>query len=1414
MALLGNASGSSISTGSFARVLAADTLNVGGGIDSENGVLHIEGLITQGGVGSGTQGIAIGTNAGGGNTGSIRSVYIGVGAAQKITTGGNNVAIGYQAGGAFDTALGSHSTFVAIGSLAASKIKDNSSGFTMVGQGAGSNSVTATESTFIGGGAGANTLSGSYNTFVGKDAGSSAGNANGETPNNNIAVGYAAFSAAGDATYNVAVGDNALKNITGFDNVAIGKKALNDHIDGDTNIAIGSEAMGDAGQDGGVIDNQVAIGTGALKKLDTFGTLYANIAIGQNTAQSVVTSSFNTIMGYRALYSATGVGSANLVIGNSAAYSSNGTSFHANVILGDFAGYNTTGGDNVLIGEYAGHDLESGNANVVIGSTAAKHGNTFETNTNSVLVGYRTEASADGNTNENIFGYNTTGLGSNTVTLGNASVTDIYMASDSGATIHAAAISGSAGNLLLIGNISGSATSTGSFGVLQLNKFNAGIGDDSNINIGEGAGSTGASATSNIAIGFGAGAFSNAGSFINIAIGREAQGHWTDADGDRNIAIGYQSMYDHNGGDDNIAIGYQAMKNGEGDGSDNIAIGTDAMQAIGAGASRNVGIGDRVMHNLVGGTDNIGFGKDVLFLNVAGDYNVAVGSDALYGINAESADKNVAVGYRAGTFIADGSTNFSDGDSNVFIGSETKPAADDESNQIIIGANAVGKGSNTALIGDDNITDIYMSEDSGATIHAAAISGSAGNLALIGDISGSATSTGSFGQLVVGGTITIDDSTDEKLMLKGSNNPYIRLYEGTTAKAYLQWHSDGYVQIENQEASSTMRLTSDLLLTGGVSGSATSTGSFGQLVVGGANAIRIQHPTENTSVYIGHDAGVDDDGGNNNIAIGTDSMGEITNGVSNIALGHDSLHTETTGDYNVAIGDSAMANASNADDTIAIGRLAGKNLRPGSDYNIFMGHDSGENFAVGDQNIAIGINSMKNTDSGSNNIAIGSNTLNDATSSTDFNIAIGEGAIGAATGVLDSNIALGNSAMGSAGADGGRVQNCIAIGHSALKNAEIGQYPSAGPESNIAIGYQALMDHVTGSFNIAIGRNCMTHLGDSSQNQNDENIAIGYNALSSAENADQNVAIGADCMQNAGQDGLNSVSQNVAIGQNTLQYLQKGGTNVVIGDGAAQQYATGSNNVILGRRAAYNSSRTNQTGNMGVYNFIQGYFSGQDLDGGSYNVLLGYQSGTDLTTAGSVTAVGNASAKFQTTGGSGTYIGYNTKATAGAAAETVIGANAIGKGANTVTIGDDNITDIYLSEDSGATIHAGAISGSLGVVEIKGDISGSATSTGSFGTVEANHFTGDGAGLANVPDYVFEPEYVLRPLSEVESYVSQSKHLPGIPSMDEMDKWAKYSVGDRDMLLLEKIEELTLYTIKLNRRIEAQQKDIEELKNR
>jgi hypothetical protein len=104
-----------------------------------------------------------------------------------------------------------------------------------------------------------------------------------------------------------------------------------------------------------------------------------------------------------------------------------------------------------------------------------------------------------------------------------------------------------------------------------------------------------------------------------------------------------------------------------------------------------------------------------------------------------------------------------------------------------------------------------------------------------------------------------------------------------------------------------------------------------------------------------------------------------------------------------------------------------------------------------------------------------------------------------------------------------------------------------------------------------------------------------------------------------------------------------------------------------------------------------------------------------------------------------------------------------------------------------------------GHITASGDISSS-------GTIIASQFNDDGTNL-NVPDYVFETKYVLKSLDEVEEHISESKHLPNIPSMEDISSWSKLSYGDRDMKLLEKIEELTLYIINL-------QKQVDELKNK
>ncbi|MCK5061206.1 hypothetical protein KAR28_01490 [Candidatus Parcubacteria bacterium] len=84
--------------------------------------------------------------------------------------------------------------------------------------------------------------------------------------------------------------------------------------------------------------------------------------------------------------------------------------------------------------------------------------------------------------------------------------------------------------------------------------------------------------------------------------------------------------------------------------------------------------------------------------------------------------------------------------------------------------------------------------------------------------------------------------------------------------------------------------------------------------------------------------------------------------------------------------------------------------------------------------------------------------------------------------------------------------------------------------------------------------------------------------------------------------------------------------------------------------------------------------------------------------------------------------------------------------------------------------------------------------------VTGGSFIDDGTTL-NVPDYVFDSEYNLKSLSEVEKFILKHKHLENFPDMDDTEGWAGLSMQDRDMKLLEKIEELTLYIIKLEKKV-------------
>jgi hypothetical protein len=79
------------------------------------------------------------------------------------------------------------------------------------------------------------------------------------------------------------------------------------------------------------------------------------------------------------------------------------------------------------------------------------------------------------------------------------------------------------------------------------------------------------------------------------------------------------------------------------------------------------------------------------------------------------------------------------------------------------------------------------------------------------------------------------------------------------------------------------------------------------------------------------------------------------------------------------------------------------------------------------------------------------------------------------------------------------------------------------------------------------------------------------------------------------------------------------------------------------------------------------------------------------------------------------------------------------------------------------------------------------------------------------PDYVFSKQYQLPSLIEVENYIKQNSHLPGIPAAGEVEKKG-IDVANNQAALLKKIEELTLYAIDQEKKLQKQSDEITELK--
>lgn len=74
-------------------------------------------------------------------------------------------------------------------------------------------------------------------------------------------------------------------------------------------------------------------------------------------------------------------------------------------------------------------------------------------------------------------------------------------------------------------------------------------------------------------------------------------------------------------------------------------------------------------------------------------------------------------------------------------------------------------------------------------------------------------------------------------------------------------------------------------------------------------------------------------------------------------------------------------------------------------------------------------------------------------------------------------------------------------------------------------------------------------------------------------------------------------------------------------------------------------------------------------------------------------------------------------------------------------------------------------------------------------------------------DFVFDKSYKLRTLSEVAQYIKLNKHLPDVPSTADVNKEG-IDLAQTQAILLQKVEELTLYVIEQNKKIERLNKKV------
>lgn len=307
---------------------------------------------------------------------------------------------------------------------------------------------------------------------------------------------------------------------------------------------------------------------------------------------------------------------------------------------------------------------------------------------------------------------------------------------------------------------------------------------------------------------------------------------------------------------------------------------------------------------------------------------------------------------------------------------------------------------------------------------------------------------------------------------------------------------------------------------------------------------------------------------------------------------------------------------------------------------------------------------------------------------------------------------------------------------------------------------------------------------------------------------------------------------NSFIGANSGNLTMTGRWNTFLGENVGKSNTTGSNNTFLGTFSG--SANTAATANVYV-----GYKSGLGSTTGKHNISIGNTStargqrtgdsnihlGLDAGWSDSTgfynVYIGRTAAVYNRTGTSNTIVGFGAGGGPSSlgAGNVFLGAYA---GQNEAGNNKLHITNTYNtmplvfgdfppSASTGGKLIFNAQVG-IGVTNFPAtavnDSTSQSVSTSAFKLFVNGGMLSKALTVNNTwADYVFDEQYQLKALPEVESYIKENGHLSGVPSAKGIEMQG-LNLGEVARIQQEKIEELTLYLIDQKKRLLAQQEII------